>query len=95
MPFQFIQVTVMSLSLSAETLAALKMFAVESGVEDAANDDGTEDIISKVQNHFDVKERDDNFNYDFGKGTEYAISVSLSGVKREIGQTLSSTGLTM
>ncbi len=77
------------LSLSAETLTALKSFALSNGIE--CSDD---DIIKTVASHFDIRDRNDLFTYKWCKN-ELEVEITLKGVKRELGQTLSSTGLTM
>ena len=80
-------------TLSPETLAALKAFAASSGI---VCDDNTDDndnngcnIIESVRKHFEI-DPNDVFEYQYGD-----IKLSLKGVKRELGQTLASTGLTM
>ena len=78
-------------TLSAETLAALKAFAASSGIvydETDSNNNGN-NIIESVRKHFEI-DPDDVFEYQYGD-----IKLSLKGVKRELGQTLASTGLTM
>jgi formaldehyde-activating enzyme involved in methanogenesis len=81
--------------LSAATIAALKEFAMARGiVEDddyegeMDEEEGNEaDIIERVRRHYEVKDRDEVFQFKYGD-----IEFSLKGVKRELGQTLSSTG---
>jgi hypothetical protein len=47
-----------------------------------------------VSKHFDVVDREEIFHYNWSEG-DRTVSFSLRGLKRELGQTLSSTGLTM
>ena len=49
-------------------------------------------LISAVRNHFEVKDRNEIFRFSFGNND---ITFQLKGVKRELGQTLASTGLTL
>lgn len=76
-------------TLSAATLAALKDFALQRGI---VRDDDEEEgvVLDTVRDHFAVKDREENFPFKFGE-----IEFTLQGVKRELGQTLSSTGLTL
>lgn len=93
------------LHLSAATLAALKEFALHKGIvkdSDDSDEEVTEqqaesivdksslDVLQRVRDHYAVKERDEIFEFKFGD-----IQFRLAGVKRELGQTLSSTGLTL
>ena len=80
--------------LSAETLAALTAFALDSGVSlDTGN------VLGSVREHFDIKDKEDVFSYEFSPSemepTTAPIHFSVKGLKKEVGQTLSSTGLTM
>ena len=94
-----------SLSLSLETLAALKEFALERGVDVDSED---EDVISRVQKHCDIQDKNDCFKFSYGDNNnntnnnlpgstsvKHPISFSVDGLKREVGQTLQSTGLTL
>ena len=72
--------------LSEATLLALRQFALGSGV--ALSDGDAEDVIGSVRDHFDVKDRDEVFHLTFGD-----VSFDVAGVKRSLGQTLSSTGM--
>lgn len=87
--------------LSLETLNALKQFAVESGVSGVLaednGDDGEPDIISSVRSHFELKERENVFDisYKAKNGSETKVDFKVKGLKQELGQTLSSTGLTI
>ena len=78
--------------LSAATLEALKLFALSSGI---AVSPETTDVVSAVRSHFDIQEREQVFHISYGEGTDREIKFDLFGVKRVLGQTLSSTGLTM
>ena len=81
------------LSLSSEALAALREFALAKGC-DIESDEENENFLNKVQSHFDIKDKTDQFEFEFGQGKDQ-IRFKLDGLKREIGQTLSSTGLTL
>lgn len=87
------------LVLSSAALAALREFALEKGValdesDEEGNDDGDKSaalhVLDRVRDHFDLKDKEDTFSYTFG-----SLSLKFCGLKREIGQTLSSTGLTV
>ena len=83
--------------LSPQTLAALKEFALSSGIDvsGSSNEPNSDhDIISAVTNHFDVKNKFHTFEVHF-ENDKYNINFSLKSIKRELGQTLSSTGLTI
>ncbi len=78
--------------LSAATLLALKEFALSSGV--AINDE--DDVLESVKDHFIDKDRDEIFHISYeSKDGERKIGFDVKGIKRELGQTLNSTGLTM
>lgn len=77
-------------TLSAATLLALRDFALNQGV--AIEDD--RDIVETVQKHFDLHDRNEEFSISFSDATK-DVHFKVKGVKRELGQTLSSTGLTM
>lgn len=92
--------------LSLETLNILKGFAQEKGLTVS---DESEDILKSIQSHFDVKDREECFDFTFSS-EDRNIQFSVEGVKRELGnfilsffvinglvlgQTLSSTGLTI
>lgn len=94
--------------LSASTLSALRDFALSSGVNltkdndepnKKENDDGSDvlTLLRSVNNHFGLQEREENFNYTFtdSNDSSYSVSFNLRGLKKELGQTLESTGLTM
>ena len=78
-------------TLSAATLEALKLFALSSGIDVGSSGD---EIVSAVRDHFDVQDKDQTFHYEY-KNESREVRFSVKGVKRELGQTLSSTGLTM
>ena len=85
------------LGLSEEALKALKEFAQSSGIDyDDEDEDGngTTNILSAVTKHFDVKDKYDIFHLSW-ENQETKIELHLKGIKRELGQTLNSTGLTM
>lgn len=83
------------LGLSMEALKALKEFAVERGV-DVDSDEEETDVISKVQNFCDIQDKNDSFNFSYGSEKDgNLISFTVNGLKREVGQTLQSTGLTL
>lgn len=52
-------------------------------------------MISQIQSHFDMKDKYDNFEINFGEESERPVNFTVKGVKRELGQTLYSTGLTV
>ena len=89
-----------AISLSAATLAALREFAMEKGVtvggsggdscKKLEESESAVDIVRAVQQHFDVKDKETVFHITHGD-----ISLELLGLKRELGQTLDSTGLTI
>ena len=58
-----------------------------------------EDVLKQVTNHFDVKDKYENFEVKYGSDAkdneEGRVHFKLRGLKRELGQTLNSTGLTM
>lgn len=97
-----------AIALSPETLAALREFALGKGVVfggGAAAGDGEEEdgggqtaiigsdvvgLVRAVQQHFDVKEKEQIFKIAHGD-----VRFEVLGLKRELGQTLDSTGLTI
>lgn len=89
-----------AISLSASTLLALREFALEKGVflskrdQDETTPNEYEpdaiDVVRAVQQHFDIKEKETIFHIEHG-----SVSFELLGLKRELGQTLDSTGLTI
>lgn len=89
--------------LSAETLRALKEFALQSGV---AVDDGEGenecgnafDLINSVQKHFRLQDadREEIFPVHYeSRDKSRVVDFKVKGIKKELGQTLQSTGLTM
>lgn len=81
------------LTLSASSLAALQEFAIEQGI--AMNMDSS-DVRLDIQKALDVEPKEDSFEFKFGKSQgEAEITVRLNGLRRDIGQTLQSTGLTL
>lgn len=76
--------------LSPETLQALKEFTLSLGVPCDEGD------LSSVRNYFNVQDTSEIFEMNFVSedGTR-SIQYTCKGVKRELGQTLSSTGLTI
>lgn len=53
-------------------------------------------IIETVRKHFEVKDREDVFKISYrSKDNERYVCFEVKGIKRELGQTLDSTGLTM
>lgn len=97
-----------AIALSPETLAALREFALGKGVVfggGAAAGDGEDGedgggqtaigsdvvgLVRAVQQHFDVKEKEQIFKIAHGD-----VRFEVLGLKRELGQTLDSTGLTI
>jgi hypothetical protein len=86
-----------SLSLSAETIAALKSFALASGISSMQDKDiQASSILDVVRDHYEVKNREEEFKIDYtSKDGERSINFKVNGVKRQLGQTLNSTGLTI
>lgn len=79
--------------LSAETLRALREFALDRGIYVAEEDDK---IVQTVREHCEVKDREDIFKIDYSsKDGQRSAKFELKGIKKELGQTLDSTGLTM
>ncbi|RYY80833.1 hypothetical protein EON63_16550 [archaeon] len=53
-------------------------------------------LLKSVQQHFQLQEREEIFHVSYQSNDgKRSISFDVKGVKRELGQTLSSTGLTM
>jgi len=85
--------------LSAETLKALKEFATSSGIA-LDEDEPTGNILQSVQHHFrPPSERETVFDICYESSSicreRRRIEFRLKGVKKELGQTLDSTGLTI
>ncbi|RHY85708.1 hypothetical protein DYB31_005334 [Aphanomyces astaci] len=80
------------IGLSADALAALREFALERGIT-VEDDDESFDIRKEVQTALEEEKgpNEDKFTYSFGDD----ISIQLNGLRRDIGQTLNSTGLTL
>ncbi len=90
--------------LSAETMKALREFALQQGVSlDIPVESGEEEeefqtgsLLESVRQHFTVQDREEVFKIHYqSKDGEREIKFSVKGLKRELGQTLNSTGLTM
>jgi hypothetical protein len=90
--------------LSEETMKALREFALSSGIAlgeeglkgDSKSKDAKHDLIENVTKHFQVQDRDEVFPVKYiSKDGRREVSFKVKGIKRELGQTLSSTGLTM
>ncbi|KAF0691397.1 Aste57867_17365 [Aphanomyces stellatus] len=79
------------IGLSADALAALREFAMERGIR--VDEDEDFDIRKEVQSALEEEKgpNEDQFTYNFGDD----ISIRLNGLRRDIGQTLNSTGLTL
>ena len=86
--------------LSADTIKALREFALQSGVaivdEEEEEADPAKALLSSVAKHFQVQDREEVFKVEYtsSDGARH-VKFSAKGVKRELGQTLQSTGLTM
>jgi predicted nicotinamide N-methyase len=85
------------LMLSGAALAALQEFAVERGI---AVDEEEEDMRLGIQKALDVIPKEDSFVFRFGQSDpddedSAEITIRLNGLRRDIGQTLQSTGLTL
>jgi hypothetical protein len=89
--------------LSEETMKALRDFALSSGIslgeeglKGGSSKDAKHDLIENVTKHFQVQDREDVFPVNYiSKDGSRQVSFKVKGIKRELGQTLSSTGLTM
>lgn len=82
-------------TLSSAALAALQQFATERGI---AVDDDSLDVRLDIQNALDIEPKEDSFEFKFGKSDSEEnaeILIRLNGLRRDIGQTLQSTGLTL
>lgn len=80
--------------LSAETLRALREFALDKGI--FVDDDNNDKVVESVREHCAVKDREDIFKMHYKSKDELReVKYELKGIKRELGQTLDSTGLTM
>ncbi|EGZ24076.1 hypothetical protein PHYSODRAFT_296275 [Phytophthora sojae] len=83
------------LMLSGAALAALQEFAIERGI---AVEGDSVDVRKDIQKALDVEPREDSFEFKFGQtqdGADAEITIRLNGLRRDIGQTLQSTGLTL
>ncbi|KDO21436.1 hypothetical protein SPRG_12443 [Saprolegnia parasitica CBS 223.65] len=80
------------IGLSADALAALREFAMERGI-DVGDDDDDVDVRKGVQSALEEAKgpNDESFCFTFGDD----IEIRLNGLRRDIGQTLNSTGLTL
>jgi hypothetical protein len=92
--------------LSADTIKALREFALQSGVaivddvEEAetteTNEEEAKVLLKSVQRHFQVQEKEEVFHVEYTSSDgSRCVKFDAKGVKRELGQTLNSTGLTM
>mmetsp|Transcript_55740 Transcript_55740/g.81451 ORF Transcript_55740/g.81451 Transcript_55740/m.81451 type:complete len:280 (-) Transcript_55740:143-982(-) len=81
------------LELPAATLEALKEFALEQHLD--VNISSMETLREQIQEKCDIADKEEIFEYTFSGTNEEQITVELKGVKKELGQTLSSTGLTI
>jgi len=81
----------MDIGLSADALAALREFAVERGIDIGHGGDAI-DVRKEVQDAIEKEKgpKEDSFAFTFGD-----IEIKLNGLRRDIGQTLNSTGLTL
>ncbi|CEG41281.1 Predicted methyltransferase [Plasmopara halstedii] len=83
------------LSLSDAALIALQQFALEQGI---AVDNESSDVRLDIQKALDIEPKEDSFEFKFGKSKtreDAEIIIRLNGLRRDIGQTLQSTGLTL
>ncbi|KAL4109371.1 hypothetical protein PRIC1_001071 [Phytophthora ramorum] len=82
------------LMLSGAALAALQEFAIERGI---AVEDESSDVRLHIQKALDIEPKEDSFVFKFGQPDEEEaeITIRLNGLRRDIGQTLQSTGLTL
>uniref|UniRef100_A0AAV1U385 Uncharacterized protein n=1 Tax=Peronospora matthiolae TaxID=2874970 RepID=A0AAV1U385_9STRA len=84
------------LALSGAALAALQEFAVERGI---IVEKSSADTRLDIQKALDIEPKEDSFEFKFGStengGETAPIVIRLNGLRRDIGQTLQSTGLTL
>ncbi|KAE8900173.1 hypothetical protein PF005_g9664 [Phytophthora fragariae] len=80
------------LMLSGAALAALQEFAIERGI---AVEGDSIDVRKDIQKALDVEPKEDSFVFKFGQSQDAEITIRLNGLRRDIGQTLQSTGLTL
>ncbi|RLN56512.1 hypothetical protein BBJ29_006023 [Phytophthora kernoviae] len=84
------------LALSGAALAALQEFAIERGI---AVEDESDDVRLGIQKALDIEPKEDSFVFKFGETDDdeedAEITIRLNGLRRDIGQTLQSTGLTL
>jgi hypothetical protein len=90
--------------LSAEAMKALREFAAQSGIQLESGVDYEEstsvDLVSSLHNHFrPPTDRETIFDIAYETSENIVpkqrIQFQVKGVKKELGQTLDSTGLTM
>jgi hypothetical protein len=90
--------------LSAETMKALRDFALQQGVcldpavatAEEESDENTGSLLDSVRQHFSIQDRDEVFHIDYkSKDGQREVKFTVKGLKKELGQTLNSTGLTM
>jgi hypothetical protein len=86
--------------LNASTLEILKQFAIEKGAKIASSTDDSpaEDIIESIHSYFALSKEDrkETFHVNYTSSDDTVkVSFDVEGVRRELGQTLDSTGLTM
>lgn len=90
--------TLPSVGLSAATLAALKEFSLESGLDVAVEADD-EAALKLIAQHFDVTEKEEIFHFKYEpestSSEQPIIEFSVAGASRHRGQTLASSGLTI
>ncbi|CAI5724074.1 unnamed protein product [Hyaloperonospora brassicae] len=82
------------LALSSAALAALQEFVSERGIVVAER---STDVRVAIQKALDTEPQDESFEFTFGANDEHnaPIVLRLRGLRRDIGQTLESTGLTL
>ena len=89
------------LALRSETLAYLKEFINEQGIplqnnNDNSDEEDPEDVLHSLSKYFEDPNKDDVFIVDYTSIDEQrTVYFEVKGIKRELGQTLNSTGLTM
>ena len=82
--------------LSMESLEALKELISELRIPCDSSNEDERNILSAVRNHFDVKDKNEKFIAKYSsKDGSHQVEFCVNGLKKELGQTLSSTGLTV
>lgn len=84
--------------LSLSTLEVLKEFALYKGMEINSKESSPEDVLESIHSYFSLskEEQKEIFHIQYANiDDSVKVSFDVEGVRRELGQTLNSTGLTM